>query len=320
MNLLTSMRYLVALHDHRHFERAAKACHVTQPALSNALRAMERELGIPIVRRGRTYCGLTAEGEQVLVTARRMLHEQEMLQQSLASQKNQPVGRLRLGVVPSAAPVATRFCVMLQTRHPGISPVLLSLSSGEIEAGLKALSLDLGLGFLERVQARGSGFQVIPQYQEHLFLVTGHRVQRRSAKPPKSTFGPPAHWSEAGQAPLCLLTPVMHNRSIVDASFARAGVTVKPAMETNSVFALAQAVQGGTLATVMPGALVSSLMDQHGLLFRPLTRPEVHTPVGFITRRDVASTRVLDAALALAGDDEWQAVLVGICGALAPGQ
>ena len=45
MNLLTSMRYLVALHDHRHFDRAAKACHITQPALSNALRALERELG-----------------------------------------------------------------------------------------------------------------------------------------------------------------------------------------------------------------------------------------------------------------------------------
>ena len=41
MNLLTSMRYLVALHDHRHFDRAAKACHITQPALSNALRALE---------------------------------------------------------------------------------------------------------------------------------------------------------------------------------------------------------------------------------------------------------------------------------------
>jgi DNA-binding transcriptional LysR family regulator len=95
MNLLTSMRYLVALHDHRHFDRAAKACHITQPALSNALRALERELGTPIVRRGRTYSGLTPEGEQVLASARRMLREHEALQQSLASQQDQPVGSRR---------------------------------------------------------------------------------------------------------------------------------------------------------------------------------------------------------------------------------
>ena len=53
MNLLTSMRYLAALNEHRHFGRAALACHITQPALSNALRALEEEFGTVIVRRGR---------------------------------------------------------------------------------------------------------------------------------------------------------------------------------------------------------------------------------------------------------------------------
>ena len=41
MNLLVSMRYLVALDEHKHFARAAQACHVTQPALSNAIRALD---------------------------------------------------------------------------------------------------------------------------------------------------------------------------------------------------------------------------------------------------------------------------------------
>jgi DNA-binding transcriptional LysR family regulator len=62
MNLLTSMRYLVALNEHRHFARAAQACHITQPALSNALKALEDEFGAVIVRRGRVFGGLTAEG------------------------------------------------------------------------------------------------------------------------------------------------------------------------------------------------------------------------------------------------------------------
>jgi len=63
MNLLTSMRYLAALNEHRHFGRAALACHITQPALSNALRALEEEFGTVIVRRGRSFAGFTPEGE-----------------------------------------------------------------------------------------------------------------------------------------------------------------------------------------------------------------------------------------------------------------
>src|ERR1035441_3403880 len=93
MNLLEAMRYLVALEQHRHFGRAASACHITQPALSNALRSLETELGVAIVRRGRNYEGLTPEGERVLASANRLLREQELLRQDLHSGIGMPRGR-----------------------------------------------------------------------------------------------------------------------------------------------------------------------------------------------------------------------------------
>ena len=105
MNLLASLRYLAALNEHKHFGRAAKACHITQPALSNALRALEEEFGIAIVRRGRSFAGFTAEGERVLATAQRMLHERELLQQDLNSVAGKPEGTLRIGAVPTAMPI-----------------------------------------------------------------------------------------------------------------------------------------------------------------------------------------------------------------------
>ena len=48
MTSLASLRYLLALNEHRHFGRAAQACHITQPALSNALKALEEEFGVDI--------------------------------------------------------------------------------------------------------------------------------------------------------------------------------------------------------------------------------------------------------------------------------
>lgn len=303
MSSLASFKYLLALNEHRHFARAAQACHITQPALSNAMKALEEEFGTPIVKRGRTYAGLTPEGERVLATAQRMLHEQALLMQDLASSAEQPRGTLSLGVVPTAVPIATRFAAQLQVRHPGIAPVLRSMSSREIEEGLDELSLDLGLGFAERLAAgKAPRFELLSQYSEHYFLV------RRAARPaPRLTVGAAMRWADAAALRLCLLTPEMHNRSLVDSAFERAGVQVRPVMETDSVLTLALAVQAGDLASVLPGALVGAVRGQGELEALPLVEPDMFTPLAFACLRHARPSRVLQAAWALAADAQWLA-------------
>ncbi len=315
MNLLASMRYLVALSEHRHFARAAQACHITQPALSNALHALEKEFGITIVQRERTYAGLTPEGERVLASAQRMLHEHALLAQDLHSTLAQPQGVLRLGVVPTAVPMAARFAALLQAAQPGIAPVLRSMSSQEIEAGLANFSLDLGLGFVERVKKRGSPFAALVQFNEHYFLLQrkplAKKRQATQALPlgKALSFGPATTWQAAALLPLCLLTPEMHHRSIVDAAFAKAGTHVKPVMETNSILSLVLAVAAGQMSSILPGALVAvaqgQALEHGGLQALPLVQPTVSTPVGFITRAQAAPSRVLQAALALASQPHW---------------
>ncbi|GAB3503568.1 LysR family transcriptional regulator [Curvibacter fontanus] len=304
MNLLVSMRYLVALDEHKHFARAAQACFVTQPALSNALRALEEEFGSSIVKRGRTFVGFTPEGERLLESARLMLREEQLLRQDLSSVGGQPQGRLGIGVVPSAEPVAARFAAMLQGRHPGITPVVRSMSSQEIEAGLEELTLDMGLGFIERVRPGAGGLQSLPQYTEHYFLV------RKAAVPPDPQgpgmrFGPPMPWLEAATLPLCLMTSEMYNRHIVDGAFIEAGVKVQPVLETNSLLTLALSAVGGAVCCVMPGALVGAVRAYRELEARPLNSPEVRTPIGFMVQTAERHSRPLEAALTLAQDAAW---------------
>lgn len=299
MNLLVSMRYLVALDEHKHFARAAQACFVTQPALSNALRALEEEFGSSIVKRGRTFVGFTPEGERLLESARLMLREEQLLKQDLSSVGGQPQGRLGIGVVPSAEPVAARFAAMLQARHPGITPVVRSMSSQEIEAGLEELTLDMGLGFIERV--RPGALQTLPQYTEHYFLV-------RKAELPAERgmhIGDPMSWQEAARLPLCLMTSEMYNRHIVDGAFHEAGVKVRPVLETNSLLTLALSAVGGAVCCVMPGALVGAVRAYRELEARPLTGPEVRTPIGFMVQTAERQSRPLEAALTLAQDAAW---------------
>ncbi len=64
--LIRQLNYLVALAREQHFGRAAQACNVSQPALSGAIRSIERELGMTIVQRGQRFGGFTSDGERVL--------------------------------------------------------------------------------------------------------------------------------------------------------------------------------------------------------------------------------------------------------------
>ena len=301
MNLLSGLRYLVALNEHRHFGRAAQACHITQPALSNALRALEQEFGAVIVKRDRTYVGFTPEGERILASAHLMLHEHARLQESLKGDALTPRGALRIGAVPTAMPVAARFAAMLQSRQPGIRPVVLSLSSAELEKGVQELSLDLALGYTDRMHSKGGRLRALPQYTEHYFL-----LRRAPASKGKGlTIGKSVTWKQAAEHPHCLLTPEMHNRTIVDGAFATAGVRIEPAMETNSILAMALAVVEGDVCAVLPGALVGAVRSYPGLEALPLKDPEVRTPIGFMANAQSRPSRALDAAIALAGDGAW---------------
>lgn len=313
MNLIDAYRYLAALEQHRHFGRAAAACYITQPALSNALRALETHFGVAIVRRGRQYEGLTPEGERVLSTAHRVLHEQELLQQELAGTEAQPRGRLLVGAVPTAIPVAARFAARLVQRYPGLSPQLLSMSSQAIDTGLVALSLDIALGYIERPGEPPAGVTLHPQYVEHYYLV------QRDDDPAATglRFGEPLPWEAAARQPLALLSPEMHNRAIVDGVFRQLGLPVKPTLETNSITALVVAVKAGGVASVLPGALVATLQGT-ALRAHALESPSVRTPIGFMVLGSVRPSRALQAALALATDTDWLADMAGQAGPLHP--
>lgn len=313
MSLFTSLRYLVALHQHKHFGRAADACHITQPALSNAIRALEEEYGTTIVKRGRSFERFTPEGERILASALRILHEQEVLMQDIQSSVEHPVGRLILGAVPSVIPVAARFVGHLQRRYDGISIVLRSMSSPEIEAALENLSIDLALGYTQRLKPRTIEIKAVEQYQERYFLL------RRAAQPHPDGLkivDETIAWQAASRLPLCLLTPEMHNRAIVDQAFLQSGCKVNPVVETNSILTLGLSVIVGDVCSILPSTMVSVLRGYRELEAVPLTAPTVLTPIGLMFAYTDRPSQAVKVALDMAKDPEWSAHLAAHTGAL----
>ena len=101
---LKQLQYLVALHEHGHFGRAAESCFVSQSTLSAGLRELESLLGVMLVERTRRVVRFTPLGNQVVAKAHRLLREAEELTELVRSSGQPLAGELRMSVIPTIAP------------------------------------------------------------------------------------------------------------------------------------------------------------------------------------------------------------------------
>ncbi len=149
---LRDLRYLVAVAEHRHFGRAAEACHVTQPTLSSQIRKLEEALGARLIERGRRVVP-TAVGRRVVAQANEVLRGVDALVR-LAREHRDPLGgTLRLGVIPTVAPYLLPLVLpAVYARLPNLdmevvegrtADILGQLERAEVEAVIVALPAQL---------------------------------------------------------------------------------------------------------------------------------------------------------------------------------
>ncbi|MEW1777387.1 LysR family transcriptional regulator [Streptomyces sp. NPDC086777] len=273
--LLRQLEYLVALARERHFARAAAACHVSQPSLSAAIRRLEHELDVLIVRRGRRYEGLTPEGEVVLAWAHRILAEGDALRQELSVLRDGLTGTLRLGIVPTAVPVAALLTGPFCDRHPRARVAMESLSSADIRRGLAEFELDAAMTYLDDDELRR--VRRFPLYEERYVLLTPLAGPLGGAAT--------ATWSQAAALPLCLLGQRMRNRRIIDDCFAADGAAPVPAVESDSVAGLYAHLPGGRWSSVISHAWLHMFGVPEGMRVVPLEGPAHGPRVGLVVAR-----------------------------------
>ncbi|URD60687.1 hydrogen peroxide-inducible genes activator [Sphingomonas sp. KRR8] len=140
---LRQLQYLVALHDHGHFGRAADACFVTQSTLSAALRELETLLGAIMVERTRRVIRFTPLGLRVVDKARQVLREAEELADLASAERTPLTGDLRLGVIPTIAPfLLPTLLPKLRAEFPGLKLYLREETSQAACDGLRRGQLD----------------------------------------------------------------------------------------------------------------------------------------------------------------------------------
>lgn len=149
---LRQLRYLESLAETHHFGHAAKACAVSQPALSMQIKELEDALKLSLVERRKSGVELTEKGEEVARRARSILASVRDLVDYAKGQEGVLSGVLKLGAIPSIAPyllpaalpaLQERFpALALQLRETVTETLVHELVSGNLDVILVALPID----------------------------------------------------------------------------------------------------------------------------------------------------------------------------------
>ena len=258
--MIDKLEMFIALANERHFGRAAQTHGVTQPTLSAAIRQLESELGVQLVRRGARFQGLTEEGERVLDWARRIVADSRQMRDEMRARRKGLGGTLRLGVIPTALPMVADLASPFLARHPNVRLQILSRSSVEILAEIEALQLDAGISYLDN-EPLGRVI-TIPFYTERYRLL----MRRDHPLADKERVD----WAGLGGLRLGLLVGSMQNRRIIDQRLARAGIRVEAMLESNSLLALVGQVLTGDWATIVTEEAAAMFATRAELVALPI--------------------------------------------------
>ncbi|MGI8909494.1 MAG: LysR family transcriptional regulator, partial [Rubrobacteraceae bacterium] len=174
---IRQLRYFVAVAEERHFGRAAKRLHLSQPPLSMQIKNLEHELGVELFERSTRRVALTDAGRILLERARGILSLTEEAAEAVKGAEAGLGGRLEVGFISSATlsllPPAIR---LFRERFSGVELDLKELTSAQQVDALYEGEIRLGL---VRLPLRAPGIQLEPVLEESLVvaLPSGHPLE-----------------------------------------------------------------------------------------------------------------------------------------------
>lgn len=187
---ITQINALLAVLDCGGFTEAGKRLYMTQSAVSQAISALEEELGVAIMTRERRKAiKLTPAGERIVVHLRRLMSEVNAVKEIAEQEKKDPLRLLRIGCFPSiCASVLPQVVRYFEQHHPTIKIVPLEANSAEIIAAIRDNNIDAGF-----VHMPAEGMFTAPVYKDRFTVVVpdNHPFAAKKTIPLHALFDEP---------------------------------------------------------------------------------------------------------------------------------
>ncbi|MCZ8136041.1 MAG: LysR substrate-binding domain-containing protein [Porphyrobacter sp.] len=278
---IKQLQYLVALHEHGHFGKAADASFVSQSTLSAGIRELESLLGVTLVERSRRVVRFTALGEQVVAKANRLLREAEELADLVQASGKPLSGELRMSVIPTIAPfLLPRLLPRLRRERPELKLMLReetshdaleSLHHGRVDCVLLALPFDTGDAAIAHIA------------DDRLFVA----FPKDDPRDPPASIPPEMIEAMVQGGRLLLLEDGHCLRDHALAACSRSELRASAGMIGTSLHTLVQLVDNDLGLTMLPEmALEAGILNGTEVVARPVDSPTAKREIVLAWRRN----------------------------------
>lgn len=276
------LQYALAVEKHRHFGQASRACHVTQPTLSQQLQKLEDEVGIVLFDRGVKPILPTPEGKLFLEQARVVMREQEKLLGIAKQSHNDLVsGDFKLAVIPTVA--SDLLPLFIKKFAKNFPKVELSIEEMKTETILSELIADRLDGAILATPIQGADLHVHPLYYEPFFVYfsASHPLLKKSSVSKEELVAGEMWLLQDGH---CFKDQVVNYCELPGAGDVVLGNIHFQSGSLDTLKRLVQSSQGYTLIPAMMAlSLRKAERDTH---VRPIQAPVPTREISFVYRRD----------------------------------
>ncbi|MGY2485276.1 LysR substrate-binding domain-containing protein [Cupriavidus sp. CP313] len=293
---LRAMRYFIAIVDQGSLTRAAEVVCVAQPALSQQLAALEKELGVPLVHRGAKGVKPTEAGRTLYRHARNILRQVEIAGAEARVAGTDVTGMVAIGLpTTAAAAFGMPLIRAVRARYPQIRLQLFESMSGYISELLDHNRLDFAILFRD-VPSRAVELERLAS--ESLYVVgtlpmaRGRGKAQLKSRAQASAEGTTVAIKALGDLPLVLPSGSQGLREVVELAFAQAGVPLNVVADLDSLPFLLATAREGLACTILPA---SSLSDADSEVPRHLIVPELRRTLSLCWPRALPRTSAAEA-------------------------
>jgi DNA-binding transcriptional LysR family regulator len=267
------------------FSKAAEINAITQSAVSQQIRALERKFKVALIERGKKNFSVTAEGRAFLQASKEILRAYEGLGDRLNQLQSMVAGELKVATVYSIGlHELPRNLKQFRKSYPAVHVVVEYLRFGEVYDRVATGDADLGL---VAFPTRHKGVLVESYWKDKLVLIChpGHRFAKRRSVPLQALEGEP-FVSFAFDQP---------TRKAIDRILKQSHVNVRRAMECDNIETVKRAVEIETGIAIVPLTTVEEERINGSLVTVEIESAEMWRPIGLVQRRSRAQPPTVKA-------------------------
>lgn len=298
---LKQLEYFMVLCQELHFTRAAEKLGIAQPSLSQQIRLLEHEVGMPLFDRVGKKNSLTEAGKALLHHSYNVFHEISQARAAISELQGLERGSLRIGALLTVVNYLLPPTVIgFHNRFPNVELSVHGLRTGDIYKGLLQNELDLGVVFLP---VEHEDLEVIPLYEEDLVLAApkNHAVTRKES----------VSLHELKDTPSVLLPDTYFLRQLINEQCRLLAFTPQPVLEMTTMESIIHMVSKGVGVTILSKAYLNHI-NHPEIQTIPIQSPVITTEIGVVYRKNkylCAASRVfLEQLVATVKDKHFSQV------------